>query len=430
MPNHSPWQVFLIFLHLGLTSFGGPVAHLGYFRAEFVQRRQWLSERSYADLVALCQFLPGPASSQVGMALGLLRAGVPGALAAWLGFTLPSAVLLAVLGMGMASGQLALPAGAVQGLKVVAVAVVAQAVWGMARTLCVGRARVTLMVLSCCTVLLLPGVQGQLAVMILAALTGWWLWGRQGTEAAPGLGTAEVLQVPLRKRTGLVLLLVFAALLVLLPLAAHKAMSVPAAHAPASAGVAWSAALTLFDAFYRAGALVFGGGHVVLPLLQAEVVAPGWVSEQAFLTGYGAAQAVPGPLFTLAGFLGASMQNGLGSGLSAVLCVVAIFAPSFLLVLGALPFWAWLRGSLHAQGALAGLNAAVVGLLLAALYQPVWVSAVQGTGDVVLALLAWAALVFWRMPPWLVVLGAAGAGMLVPRLLPVLQAVFQGQISL
>ena len=416
LPLPSAWQVFAVFLRLGLTSFGGPVAHLGYFRTEFVQRRQWLSERSYADLVALCQFLPGPASSQVGMALGLLRAGVPGALAAWLGFTLPSALLLALFGMGLASGQLALPVGALQGLKVVAVAVVAQAVWGMARTLCVGRARITLMVLACCAVLLLPGVQGQMGVMLLSAFTGWWLWGRKGAVAVQGQeGAAEMLQVPLRKRTGLVLLLLFAALLVLLPIAV--AMSAPSMLFSGSAGTSWSAALALLDAFYRAGALVFGGGHVVLPLLQAEVVAPGWVSEQAFLTGYGAAQAVPGPLFTLAAFLGASLQNGvtpgLGSGWGALLCLVAIFVPSFLLVLGALPFWTLLRSSPQAQGALAGLNAAVVGLLLAALYQPVWVSAVQGTGDVVLALLAWAALVFWRVPPWLVVLGGAGTGMLV-----------------
>ena len=430
-PRPSAWQVFVVFLRLGLTSFGGPVAHLGYFRTEFVQRRQWLSERSYADLVALCQFLPGPASSQVGMALGLLRAGVPGALAAWLGFTLPSALLLALFGMGLAGGQLSLPAGAVQGFKVVAVAVVAQAVWGMARTLCVGRARVTVMVLACCAVLLLPGVQGQLGVMLLAAVIGWWLWGRQGAGAVEGQGTADLLQVPLRKRTGLVLLTLFGALLVLLPLAAHRAAVVSAELAPGSAGAAWSAALALLDAFYRAGALVFGGGHVVLPLLQAEVVAPGWVSEQAFLTGYGAAQAVPGPLFTLAAFLGASLQNGaasgLGSGCAALLCLVAIFVPSFLLVLGALPFWALLRRSPQAQGALAGLNAAVVGLLLAALYQPVWVSAVQGAGDVVLALLAWAALMFWRVPPWLVVLGGAGAGVLVQwalSLLPVLQSSF------
>ena len=419
LPMPPAWQVFAVFLRLGLTSFGGPVAHLGYFRAEFVQRRQWLSERSYADLVALCQFLPGPASSQVGMALGLLRAGVPGALAAWLGFTLPSALLLALLGMGLASGQLVLPLGAIQGLKVVAVAVVVQAVWGMARTLCVGRARSTLMVLACCAVLLLPGVQGQLAVMLLAAFTGWWLWGRQAADGvvADGPSNADLLQVPLGKRTGASLLLVFAALLGLLPLAAAFAQG----SAGAISGTA-STALALFDAFYRAGALVFGGGHVVLPLLQTEVVAPGWVSEQAFLTGYGAAQAVPGPLFTLAAFLGASLQggavHGLGNGWGALLCLMAIFLPSFLLVLGALPFWELLRRSPQAQGALAGLNAAVVGLLLAALYQPVWVSAVQGAGDVVLALLAWSALALWRIPPWLVVLAGAGAGVLVQWALP------------
>ena len=428
LPPPSAWQVFCVFLRLGLTSFGGPVAHLGYFRIEFVERRQWLSERSYADLVALCQFLPGPASSQVGMALGLLRAGVPGALAAWLGFTLPSALLLALLGMGLASGQVALPAGAVQGLKVAAVAVVAQAVWGMARTLCVGRVRATLMVLACCAALALPGVPGQLGVMLLAALTGWWLWGRGGAGAVAGPEPADLLQVRLGKRTGAALLLMFAALLVLLPLAARWAAAVSQVPMPGGNGTSWSAALALFDAFYRAGALVFGGGHVVLPLLQAEVVAPGWVGEQAFLTGYGAAQAVPGPLFTLAAFLGASLQKGadmgLGSGWGALLCLVAIFVPSFLLVLGTLPFWALLRRSPHAQAALAGVNAAVVGLLLAALYQPVWVSAVQDSGDAALALLAWAALVFWRLPPWLVVPAAAGAGMLVLWGWPMLKAFF------
>ena len=433
-----------MFLRLGLTSFGGPVAHLGYFRAECVERRQWLSERGYADLVALCQFLPGPASSQVGIALGLLRAGVPGALAAWLGFTLPSALLLALLGMGLANGQLALPAGAVEGLKAVAVAVVVQAVWGMARTLCAGRARATLMVLACCAVLWRPGLQGQLGVMVLAAGAGWWLWGRHGADAPAksqamadagtdavamdGQGNADLLRVALRKRTGALLLLAFAALLVLLPLAAHRASVHAAAFAPDSASAAGSAALALLGAFYRAGALVFGGGHVVLPLLQAEVVAPGWVGEQAFLTGYGAAQAVPGPLFTLAAFLGASLQesavHGLGWGWSAVLCLVAIFLPSFLLVLGALPFWALLRRSPQAQGTLAGVNAAVVGLLLAALYQPVWVSAVHGTGDVVLVLLAWAALVVWRASPWLVVLAGAAAGVLVQRAAPLLHSIF------
>ena len=400
---HAPasvWQVFAVFLRLGLTSFGGPVAHLGYFRDEFVQRRQWLTERSYADLVALCQFLPGPASSQVGMALGLMRAGMPGALAAWLGFTLPSALVLALFGLGLASGHAVLPAGALHGLKVVAVAVVAQAVWGMARNLCAGRARVTLMALACGFALLVPGVWGQVGVMLLAAGAGWWLFGR-GRATAPeaAMDGPEGLHVPLRRRTGAVLLVAFAVLLVLLPLAASL----------------WPGSLlAMVDAFYRVGALVFGGGHVVLPLLQAEVVGPGWVSNGAFLAGYGATQAVPGPLFTFAAFLGASMQVWPGGWLGAVVCLVAIFVPSFLLVAGALPFWEPLRRSAHAQAALAGVNAAVVGLLLAALYNPVWTSAIHGAADFGLALAAFVALVFWRAPPWAVVLACGAAGALWP----------------
>lgn len=395
--HQSPWQVFWIFLRLGLTSFGGPVAHLGYFHAEFVLRRQWLTERSYADLVALCQFLPGPASSQVGMALGLLRAGLPGALAAWLGFTLPSALLLAGLGLGLASGTAVLNAGALHGLKVVAVAVVAQAVWGMARTLCVGRARVTLMVLAACAMLLWPGVWAQVGVMLLAGAVGWWLWGRKATLASAEQGAHEALPMRLGQRTGALLLIVFAALLVLLPLAAQW----------------WPGrGLALFDAFYRVGALVFGGGHVMLPLLQAVVVPPGWVTADTFLAGYGAAQAVPGPLFTFAAFLGAAMVPWPGGMLGALVCLVAIFVPSFLLVAGALPFWEPLRRSAHAQAALAGVNAAVVGLLLAALYDPVWTSAILGAADFGLALLAFVALVFWRMPPWAVVLACATAGAL------------------
>lgn len=386
-------------MRLGLTSFGGPVAHLGYFRDEFVQRRQWLTERSYADLVALCQFLPGPASSQAGMALGLMRAGMAGALAAWLGFTLPSALVLALFGLGLAGGHAVLPAGAIHGLKVVAVAVVAQAVWGMARSLCMGRAKVTMMVLACCAVLLVPGVWGQVGVMLAAGGAGWWLFGRgRAVVAETAIDTPDGLQVPLRRRTGAALLAVFAALLVLLPLAMHL----------------WPGSLlAMVDAFYRVGALVFGGGHVVLPLLQAEVVGPGWVSADAFLAGYGATQAVPGPLFTFAAFLGASMQVWPGGWLGAAVCLVAIFVPSFLLVAGALPFWEPLRRNPHAQAALAGVNAAVVGLLLAALYNPVWTSAIHSGADFGLALAAFVALMFWRVPPWAVVLACGVGGALL-----------------
>lgn len=389
----SAWRVFLIFLRLGLTSFGGPVAHLGYFREEFVARRGWLTEDAFADLVALCQFLPGPASSQVGLALGLRQAGWGGALAAWLGFTLPSALVMALLGLGLVAGQGLVPAGVLHGLKVAAVAVVAQAVWGMARSLCRGPARLLLMVLACALALLWPGVVGQVGAMLVAALAGLGLWGRAGAMPAPP--SQGGLAAGVRPRTGALLLAAFAALLVLLPLAAR----------------AWPQGwLVLADAFYRAGALVFGGGHVVLPLLQAEVVATGWVAADDFLAGYGLAQAVPGPLFTFAAFLGAAAGHGAGGWLGAAVCLVAIFVPAFLLVAGALPFWERLRHNARARAALAGVNAAVVGLLLAALYHPVWTSAIHAPADLALALAAFAALVWARVPPWLVVplCGAAG----------------------
>ena len=394
--HRSPWAVFLIFLRLGLTSFGGPVAHLGYFRDEFVVRRNWLSERSYADLVALCQFLPGPASSQVGMALGLSRAGYAGALAAWLGFTLPSAIALILFALGIASYGDAMPAGVLHGLKVVAVAVVAQAVWGMARTLCPDVPRLSIMVAATCCVLLVPSAWGQVGVIIAAALIGL-------VAFRPQPGTAhEPLPISIRRRTGLLWLALFCALLLGLPLLASLFPS---------------PLLAMVDAFYRAGSLVFGGGHVVLPLLQAEVVPTGWVDGDAFLAGYGAAQAVPGPLFTFAAFLGASMNQAPGGWLGGLVALLAIFLPSFLLVLGALPFWEQLRRNRRTQAALMGVNAAVVGLLLAALYQPVWTSAIHRPEDFGLALVALTALLFWKLPPWLVVLGSGALGALLSSLL-------------
>lgn len=394
--HRSPWAVFLIFLRLGLISFGGPVAHLGYFRDEFVVRRNWLSEHSYADLVALCQFLPGPASSQVGMALGLSRAGYAGALAAWLGFTLPSAIALILFALGIASYGDAMPAGVLHGLKVVAVAVVAQAVWGMARTLCPDVPRLSIMVAATCCVLLVPSAWGQVGVIIAAALIGL-------VAFRPQPGTAhEPLPISIRRRTGLLWLVLFSALLLGLPLLASLFPS---------------PLLAMVDAFYRAGSLVFGGGHVVLPLLQAEVVPTGWVDGDAFLAGYGAAQAVPGPLFTFAAFLGASMNQAPGGWLGGLVALLAIFLPSFLLVLGALPFWEQLRRNRRTQAALMGVNAAVVGLLLAALYQPVWTSAIHRPEDFGLALVALTALLFWKLPPWLVVLGSGALGALLSSLL-------------
>lgn len=387
--DRRPWAVFLIFLRLGLTSFGGPIAHLGYFRDEFVVRRQWLSERSYADLVALCQFLPGPASSQVGIALGLSRSGYRGALAAWLGFTLPSAIALIFFALGIASYGDAMPAGVLHGLKVVAVAVVAQAVWGMARNLCPDAPRISIMAAATCFVLLVPSAWGQVSVIILAAIVGLLLFKPQQGEAH------DPLPISVRRRVGLFWLALFFALLLGLPLLT---------------AVFPNHTLAMVDAFYRSGSLVFGGGHVVLPLLQAEVVPTDWVDNDAFLAGYGAAQAVPGPLFTFAAFLGASMNQAPTGWLGGLICLLAIFAPSFLLVVGALPFWEHLRRNLRTQAALLGINAAVVGLLLAALYQPVWTSAIDGPKDFGLALVALVALMFWKLPPWLVVLGSGVLG--------------------
>ena len=388
-PDRSLWAVFLIFLRLGLTSFGGPIAHLGYFRDEFVTRRRWLSERGYADLVALCQFLPGPASSQVGMALGFTRSGYGGALAAWTGFTLPSATFLTLFALGMANYGDAIPAGVPHGLKIVAVAVVAQAVWGMARNLCPDTPRITIMAAATCAVLLVPSAWGQVLVIAIAAVVGLLLFKVQQAEAH------DPLPIAMRRRVGVFWLSLFLALLAVLPLLAATFPNLT---------------LAMVDAFYRAGSLVFGGGHVVLPLLQVEVVKTGWVDSNVFLAGYGAAQAVPGPLFTFSAFLGASMNQAPSGWLGGLICLLAIFTPSFLLVVGVLPFWERLRCNARTQAALSGINAAVVGLLLAALYDPVWTSAIHAPQDFGLALLALVALMSWKLPPWLVVLGCGIAG--------------------
>ena len=381
--------VFLAFLRLGVTSFGGPVAHIGYFRDEFVTRRQWLSERSYADVVALCQFLPGPASSQTGMAIGLSLAGFAGALAAWVGFTLPSAILLVLFALGVGAWGDALPAGLLHGLKLVAVAVVTQAVWGMGRTFCADRPRIAIAALACSAMLLVPAAWIQVAVIVLAGLAGVLLFRPAAQDAH------DPLPMSVSRPVAAILLAAFFVLLFGLPLLEQVFPGQP---------------LAMLSAFYRAGSLVFGGGHVVLPLLHAEVVPRGWVSNDTFLAGYGAAQAVPGPLFTFAAFLGAAAgapPNGWAGGL---LCLVGIFLPSFFLVVGALPFWEQLRRSLKTRAALSGINAAVVGLLLAALYQPVWVSAVRTSPDFCLVLAALVLLIAWKLPPWLVVLLSGAAG--------------------
>lgn len=385
----SVGEVFRAFLRLGLTSFGGPIAHLGYFRSEFVERRRWLDEHAYADVIALCQFLPGPASSQVGMTLGIMRAGLPGAAAAWIGFTLPSAIALILFAFGIGwLGDLS-HAPWLHGLKIVAVAVVGQAVWGMARTLCPDRARASMAALAAVLVLAVPTAYSQIAVIAIGGLAGWrFLPGAQARGELP-------IVVPFGKRTGIAALLAFALLLALLP---------------ALAAASGNHALALFDSFYRSGALVFGGGHVVLPLLQKEVVPTGWITNDLFLAGYGAAQAIPGPLFTFAAYLGAIMQPAPTGWAGGLLCLAAIFLPSFLLLAGALPFWEGLRQRPAVPAALSGINAVVVGLLLAALYTPVWTSAIFAPQDFAIGVGAFVLLVFWRVPPWLVVvLGAVSA---------------------
>jgi chromate transporter len=384
-------EVFLAFLRLGLTSFGGPIAHLGYFRQEFVARRRWLDEAAYADLVALCQFLPGPASSEVGIGIGLTRAGLGGALASWTGFTLPSAIALVLFALGVEHLG-SVDAAWLHGLKIAAVAVVAQAVWGMASTMATGKTRATLAVAAAALVLAVPTTAGQLGAIALGALAGIALLRSDRPPAPISHGAA------IHHGLAIACLAVFFALLVGLPL---LSAAFP------------NQALALFNAFYRAGSLVFGGGHVVLPLLQAAVVPPGWVTNNAFLAGYGAAQAVPGPLFTFAAYLGAAMGPAPNGWLGAVIALVAIFLPSFLLVIGVLPFWQVLRGRPFAQAALTGVNAAVVGLLLAALYNPVWAAAIGKPLDFAVALAAFLLLAVWKTPPWLVVLLCAGAGAVI-----------------
>ncbi len=379
-------EVFQVFLKLGLTSFGGPIAHLGYFRDELVTRRKWLSDAAYADLVALCQFLPGPASSQVGFALGLTRAGWGGALAAFVAFTLPSALILLALAMTAARIESPLGLGILHGLKIVAVAIVAQAVWGMARNLCPDRERATIATVTVILLAVAPGAVGMMGAILLGAMAGLGLGRGQATAGAH-------LPAPVSRAAGLVALVSFAALLAGLPLL-----------------VGLGQGFALADSFYRAGSLVFGGGHVVLPLLQAETVAPGWLTEDTFLAGYGAAQALPGPLFTFAAWLGAVMgpePNGIPG---ATIALLALFLPGFLMLTGALPFWDQFRRRAWAQSAMQGANAAVVGILGAALYDPVFTSAIGGMPDFALALVCFTALMAWRAPPWSIVLLAAAGG--------------------
>lgn len=381
-------EVLRVSLQLGLTSFGGPVAHLAYFHREYVEKRRWLDERSYADLVALCQFLPGPASSQVGIGIGLYRAGIAGGFLAWLGFTLPSLLIMAAFAALMQGYSLA-GAGWVHGLKLTAVAIVAHAVWGMGLKLTPDRTRMTIAALAAALTLLWPTPFSQVAAIVLAGLAGLLLYRGGITEGS------VVMPLAIGRRTGALCLILFAACLMLFPLLRGWAGG--------------STGVQLLDGFYRSGSLVFGGGHVVLPLLEQETVAAGLVGQTDFIAGYGAAQAVPGPLFTFSAYLGYLSGGAWG----AVLATAGIFLPAFLLVFGALPFWNHFKNNPYLQRALSGINAAVVGLLLAALYNPVWTSSVRGPGDFVLALILFVLLIFWKLPAvWAVLAGAAGGTLL------------------
>jgi chromate transporter len=401
-PRPSVAEIFLVALRLGCTSFGGPVAHLAFFRHEYVEKRRWLDEAHYADLVALCQFLPGPASSQTGFGVGYLQRGLAGGLAAWLGFTLPSAALMIGFAYGVANlGNLA-SAGWLHGLKAAAVAVVAQAVWSMGRTLCPDWPRALLAGAAAGVLLVLPQTGAQLAVIAGGALAGWgFLRPKVGNGTSAGAASLPPagLVVP-SPRAGMVCLGIFFALLVALP---------------AMVRITDNPAGAMADKFYRAGALVFGGGHVVLPLLEREVVTPGWVTHDQFLAGYGAAQAVPGPLFTFSAFLGAISTVGPHGVPGGLWALGALFLPALLLVAGALPFWQALRQRPGAQAALRGANAAVVGVLLAALVHPVGTAGVTDWRSAGVAGAAFAALQFLRAPAWAVVGAAAVAGALLAR---------------
>jgi len=376
-----------------MTSFGGPIAHLGYFRDELVLRRRWTDEKGYADLVALCQFLPGPASSQVGFAMGLLRAGPMGAVAAWLAFTLPSALLLILFSLGISAFEGPIGSGLINGLKIVAVAIVAQAVWGMARNLCPDRERATIALFAVLCVTLLGGSFGQLGAIACGALGGLVLCRRDEPDAPAHI------RFPVTKRAGAICLLLFFVLLFAFPVIAQLSNWQP---------------LALFDAFYRAGALVFGGGHVVLPLLETEVVHTGWVPADTFLAGYGAAQAVPGPLFTFAAYLGMVLTPEPNGLVGAMIALFAIFLPGILLLLGTIPFWDAFRSMPSAQSMMRGTNAAVVGILGAALYDPVWTTSIVNPYAFALALTCFVMLVAWKLPPWLVVVIGAVGGILLP----------------
>ena len=392
VPVHPPvtlMGIFWIFLRLGSTSFGGPIAHLGYLRHEFVERRKWLDDEAYADLVALCQFTPGPASSKIGIALGASQSGVIGGLAAWLGFTLPSALIMIAFGYGLQLMHGATEAGWLHGLKIAAVAVVTQAVWSMGRQLCPDRLRASFAILAALLVLISSSALAQIGAIVLGGVAGWRLL------PAAAITSSGHLHFQISRRVGWAAWIIFFGLLAVLPVLAQTT---------------GQHAVQLFDSFYRAGSLVFGGGHVVLPMLRAEVVPSGWLTDGEFLAGYGVAQAVPGPLFTFAAYLGTVAKGDPSGWIGGLLTLVAIFLPAFLLALGPLPFWNVLRLKPLIRSMMSGINATVVGILLAALYDPIFTSAVRSPADFGLALAAFGLLVFWKIPPLWVVLFAALGG--------------------
>jgi chromate transporter len=380
-------EILVVSTKLGLTSFGGPIAHLGYFHNEYIRKRKWMDERSYAELVALCQLLPGPASSQVGIGIGLIRAGFFGGLIAWFGFTLPSIVLLVMFAFLLKGSDIS-SAGWIHGLKIVAVAIVAQAILGMGQKLAPDKIRASIAVVAAAVILIWQTAFSQVLVIIAAGLLGLWIYRKTTVQEAPNI------TVPIGRSVAIVCLITFIGFLIGLPLMRHAISNV------------W---LDLFDSFYRSGSLVFGGGHVVLPLLEREVVPIGWVSKSDFLSGYGAAQAVPGPLFTFAAYLG-TMAKGITG---AIVATIAIFLPAFLLIMGALPFWNFIRKNTYVQGALIGINASVVGILLAALYNPLWTTAIMVPADFALAAILFVMLVFWKLPPWIIVIAGILGGILI-----------------
>ena len=384
-------DVFLVFLKLGFTAFGGPVAHLAFFREEFVVRKKWVTDSDYSEIVALCQLLPGPASSQVGLTIGLSRAGYLGSIAAWLGFTMPSAILLLLLALAYSNYGDIIPSGLLTGLKIVTVAVVAQAVWGMSKSICTDTTRISIMLLSAVALLLLQSIYAPLLVIFIAGILGVLLF-------KPTLDSAKrELIFAISRFSGVVWFLIFLLLLFGLPIL-QLVVNEPI--------------IDIISAFFRSGSLVFGGGHVVLPLLESEMVKTAWVSKEAFLAGYGATQAVPGPLFTFSAFLGGVLNGPISGVFGGLLALFSIFLPSFLLVYAILPFWQNLRTKLRMRAALVGINASVVGILFAALYQPVFVGGVSGTNDFIGVILAFGALMYWRLPPWLVVIAGGTIGAL------------------